>query len=146
MDPKRNVVLEADKALAAERAAKKERLREVREAWVRKFGSARLQKALATGLLGQSLGVYRDERLALELPLWEWKKGRKQGEILNPSEDALDLLLHLRECGLFPDDAHLVSVRDDDDGWREAVAVDFPFADDEEVPDVALLFVEAKEK
>lgn len=131
-----------------EEAERRAGLARARALWVGEHGSSRLRKALELGLLSRSLGVYRDERLAFELPGWRWAKdeslGERVGEILNPTEKALDLLAHWQKR--FPDDAHLVSsLRKGEGGerrWAEAIAVDFPFADDDDVPDTALLFVE----
>jgi hypothetical protein len=64
-----------------------------------------LRLAAEAGLLLQSRGVYRDERLAVERPGWRWlgeveAEGFVQEyerEILNPSEDALRALLDARK-------------------------------------------------
>ena len=80
-------------------ATREHRAAELREAthWVEYTGSARLTKALALGLLAESMGVYRDERLEHERPGWSWAaKGEEFKDIVNPSEDALDALLAAR--------------------------------------------------
>lgn len=71
--------------------------------WVDEFGSTRLQKAKALGLLSASKGVYRAERLAKERPGWEFlgdecwttrERNERIKPILNPTEEALDALGH----------------------------------------------------
>lgn len=95
------------------------------------------------GLLADSVGVYRDERLALERPGWVWQDERdKISKVINPSETALDLLAEVREE--FPW-AELVSVRFDEDHpceWHEAVSVTDPFGLADRCPRAALRFVE----
>lgn len=67
-------------------------------AWVQEFGSTRLKKAAALGLLGNSLSVYRDERLALEHPGWKWlDNSLRVKRVINPNEHALDLLAVARK-------------------------------------------------
>ena len=69
-------------------------------AWVEQFGSDRLRKALAAGLIDVSLGAYRDERLTREHPGWDWYTSDiadTTKPINNPAENALDDLLEARE-------------------------------------------------
>lgn len=66
--------------------------------WVEKFGSARLKKAVTTGLIGVSTAVYRDERLAVERRGWiydrQWLDNEVEyDDIRNPSELAMSLLI-----------------------------------------------------
>lgn len=80
---------EQDKATALEEATE----------WVRGSGSSRLIKALDAGLLKDSMGVYRDERLRLERPGWKWlvEKDQPIKPIVNPNEEDLDALIEARE-------------------------------------------------
>jgi hypothetical protein len=78
-------------------AAKEAELAEALE-WVPIHGSARLNKALAAGLLASSMGVYRDERLGAERPGWFWWNAQESlKSVINPREDQLDALLEARE-------------------------------------------------
>jgi len=80
--------------------AAKDRTQELADAknWVQAYGSSRLRKAVATGLLTQSMGAYRDERLSIEHPLWSWwdPKTDSAKSIVNPSEEDLDALMKAR--------------------------------------------------
>ncbi len=110
---------------AAAKAAAEEAYQKQRDEWIRVYGSERLQKILALGLIEDSHNVYRDERLAKDYPGWQVDDAttEKEGEIRNPSLQALQLLEDtIKE---FPD-AYLVTVKskDPDDYWREAVKVD----------------------
>lgn len=71
---------------------------EARLAWTQHHGSERLRKIERLGLLGQSDAVYRDERLAKELPGWRWydEESDELRNILNPSMEALDALENAR--------------------------------------------------
>lgn len=62
-----------------------------RDAWIAEFGSNRLRLAAQRGYRHD--GLYRDERLAAELPGFIGNIGRRAEvkEIVNPSEDALEL-------------------------------------------------------
>lgn len=66
--------------------------------WARIWGSKRLQLAVRAGLFDQSLGAYRDERLAADRPGWRWltDKDRPLKDSLNPSEDEITALLEAR--------------------------------------------------
>ena len=80
--------------------ARKRSLVKSAEAWTLEHGSVRLRRALDLGVLDQSLGVYRDERLALEHPGWRWVDKTDLAsfnDILNPSEVELDVLAEARE-------------------------------------------------
>ena len=74
-----------------------DRITQIEEAtqWVIRNGSPRLRKALQTGTLPQSLGAYRDERLALERPHWTWwdRQQNPVKSIVNPTEADLDALI-----------------------------------------------------
>jgi hypothetical protein len=135
-----------------ERNRERLRLLALRARWIEKHGSERLRKASALGLLAESVGVYRDERLAVELPGWVWQGERdKVSPIFNPSEPALDLLAKVREQ--FPM-AKLVSVSvrsgadagltNDPPEWQEAVSVADPFGLDDRCPNNALRFVDVE--
>jgi hypothetical protein len=80
---------------AAQQKAEAERL-----AWIDAYGSDRLKKAVKAGV--KYSGIYRSERLSVELPGWEyWDTGAqaedKYNDVLNPKESALDEFLALRE-------------------------------------------------
>lgn len=62
-----------------------------RQRWIEEFGSNRLRLAARRGYRHD--GLYRDERLAAELPGFVGNIGRRAEvkEIVNPSEDALEL-------------------------------------------------------
>jgi hypothetical protein len=63
-------------------------------AWIPTFGSSRLRKALDARMLEASLGIYRDERLAVERPGWFWTTSSDEIKgIVNPSEESFDALL-----------------------------------------------------
>jgi hypothetical protein len=71
-----------------------------RAAWIDQHGSDRLKKARAAGVKCE--GIYRSERIALDLPGWEYweidvQTEDKHGEIINPTEAHLDALLAARE-------------------------------------------------
>lgn len=68
--------------------------------WVADHGSSRLRKALSLGLLGTSMGAYRDERLALERPGWTWWDREKMParNLVNPKEGDLDALIAARKA------------------------------------------------
>jgi len=74
-----------------ERAARKQAELEEATTWIQNNEcSIRLKKILGMDLLEQSMGVYRDERLAAEWPGWEWDFTDKDDEIHNPSLEALE--------------------------------------------------------
>lgn len=80
---------------AKERAA--EKAREERDAWIRAHGSERLRLALDLGEISNAWGAYRDERLAVERPGWEWDHTDKEDDRLNPSLDELRALAEARK-------------------------------------------------
>jgi hypothetical protein len=74
-------------------------LEEARD-WAARHGSSRLKKAAVAGVIGESLGIYRDERLRAERPGWMWVAGEEAKGFkpaINPSEEALETLLRARE-------------------------------------------------
>ncbi len=99
-----------------------------RDAWIAAYGSERLRLALAHGLADQSLGVYRDERLAHELPGWSWADRELEiSDIHNPSLDALRTLAAVNGPPRNAT-ATLVKVRQESD-WQEALLiVELPWA------------------
>jgi hypothetical protein len=111
-----------------------------RDAWIAQHGSERLKKCVALGYSAECRGLYRDERLALEAPGYEWDppgaRAYKESEIRNPSAAALDELE--RQRATYPD-AALLKIRrpaDEDDEepqWQEAIRIDgwddLPWAD-----------------
>ena len=61
-----------------------------RDNWIRENGSDRLKKALELGLVESCRGLYRDERLAEELPGWRRDNlNSKHEDVRNPSMAAL---------------------------------------------------------
>lgn len=84
-----------------------ERYEQCRANWITKHGSQRLKRAAARGYRHD--GIYRDERLKLELPDFVGSLGRKPTirELVNPSERALELesqVLARAEALGIPDD------------------------------------------
>lgn len=83
---------------AEQLAATKKRAEEYEAAaaaWTAEHGSTRLQKAASRGYKHDRL--YRDERLAVDLPGFFAAKARKVGEPLAPDEAALDLEAEVEE-------------------------------------------------
>jgi len=73
------------------------------EDWVREHGSERLKLILEEGFLSQSMGVYRDERIAQERPGWQWDDKWLDGQVqhadvLNPSLEDLQWLRQERQA------------------------------------------------
>ena len=84
-----------------------QRYKKCRANWITKHGSQRLQRAAARGYRHD--GIYRDERLGLELPDFMGSLGRKPTirELVNPSERALEVesqVLARAEALGIPDD------------------------------------------
>lgn len=94
-------------------------------AWVAEHGSERLRKIVRAGLLGSSLSVYRDERLAVEMGAgWEWDSDDYiDSDALNPTDAVVDRLLSVKEK--FPA-AELLRTR------TKADAMDDPYADNDD--------------
>jgi hypothetical protein len=72
---RRNAVAKAEAEAEAERLAQESEAqiaarRAKREAWIAEHGSARLRRLVQEGI--EYRAVYRDERLALERPGWQW--------------------------------------------------------------------------
>lgn len=97
--------------------AKEQREREAVEAaeserarWIRAHGSERLKLGLSLNMLNKLNNVYEEERLALEFPNADGFDGGAwdDREILNPSEEALQTLAHVRK---HDPDAKLISQR-----------------------------------
>jgi hypothetical protein len=79
-----------DAWLAAQRAAEEEAAAE-RAQWIERHGSSRLKRLVAEKIEHEA--VYRDERLAIDRPGWEWEPvPMRLSEPRNPPEAALDLL------------------------------------------------------
>jgi len=97
--------------LRSESAAKAEAEKAERDAWIREHGSDRLKKALELGFADQSMGLYRNERLALEYEeswRWHWEsnqdlKDAEHKEIRNPSIEALEAYEKLLADERIPD-------------------------------------------
>jgi hypothetical protein len=96
-----------------------ERYEQHRASWIAKHGSQRLKRAAARGYRHD--GIYRDERLQLELPGFAGSLGRKPTirELVNPSEQALELeakvLARADALGIGEDNIRLVFARTDQD-------------------------------
>jgi hypothetical protein len=86
----------------ARTAAEANNVRALEEArdWAARHGSSRLRKAAVAGVIGESLGIYRDERLRAERPGWMWVAGDEAKALrpaINPSDEALETLLRARD-------------------------------------------------
>ena len=121
----------------AKKEAARARFSAERDAWIADHGSARLKKAVATGMVEASHGTYRDERIALELGAdWRHLDTVKHDfrECINPSEMELDALAAARarwtDDGL---DVTLECVGGDDDDydgektWTTAITMRLPW-------------------
>ena len=114
---------EAAQAKAAAEAAAKAEV----AAWIAAHGSVRLRRCVAEGI--ECAAAYRDERLALERPGWEWDTDGVDSEPRNPSDEAFTLLDEARKTA---PDAKLnylvIEAEIDEDGpetaadWRGTVA------------------------
>ena len=133
--------------LADEREAERERQAATaaeaalaeRDAWIRAHGSDRLKKGLAAGLIDKMAGVYRSERVRMDLGdewrAWDDVDEDHDSERINPREPELDALLEARKR--WPDEAlevQLRSVRTEPDEygeggtkWRPALMVRLPW-------------------
>ena len=74
-------------------AAEAEKLDE-RVAWIEAYGSNRLRICVTEGIEHEA--IYRDERLAIERPGWEWRPHCYTDEPRNPPIEALDMLATAR--------------------------------------------------
>lgn len=109
-----------------EAAAKKQEMLD----WIAAHGSERLKLAVKLGMLDNSMGIYRDERLAKERPGWQWDRDEdKERGRINPGLDELRYLEdeRARDPGVA---LSSVGVVDDDDGneiveWRPALVSEF---------------------
>ncbi len=117
----------AEKA-EAEKAAKAALARADMEAWIAAHGSERLRRCVAEGI--ECAAAYRDERLALERPGWEWDTDGEDLEPRNPPEAAFAVLDEARETAPEARLSHLVIADETDDdgdvvseGWRGYVAL-----------------------
>jgi hypothetical protein len=130
----------AEQAKRDEAAAKRLAIAE-RNAWIVAYGSDRLKKGLATGMIDKMGSVYLDERIAHDLGKdwsnWQAAPEPKHNDRLNPDESELDALAEAR--AKWPDcDARLRSVggnSDEDDEerpWRPALLMTCPWDKDEE--------------
>jgi len=133
-DRRNAAIAELAKKTEAGNEAGKARKRGEVEAWIRERGSERLLMILEEDLLDDSMAVYHDERLAAELPGWEWDDDGADKEIRNPSETALRALREARkEVGEIVSGLHLGYIwydpdQDDYDGsGRGVVALQAEF-------------------
>ena len=101
-----------------------ERYEQCRANWIAKHGSQRLKRAAARGYRHD--GIYRDERLAVELPDFVGSLGRKPTirELVNPSEHALELesraLARAEALGIPEDKVRLVFAQPGQDSdWAD---------------------------
>lgn len=104
--------------------AQAERYEQCRAAWIAKHGSQRLKRAAARDYRHD--GIYRDERLQLELPGFVGALGRKPTirELVNPSEQALELeaqaLARAEALGIDGDNVRLVYAQPGSDSdWSD---------------------------
>lgn len=96
------------------------------EEWARAHGSERLRKAVDLGLVAESEGIYRDDRLAHELPGWVWwARECELSKIRNPSVAGLDALERGRAIAA---DAQLLKARWPGTEWREVVLLPIDWA------------------
>jgi hypothetical protein len=91
-------------------------------AWIAEHGSERLKKIAAMNLLDNSMSVYRDERLAAEMPGWRWTDGESERSVLNPRESDLDALISARaQHGEDVDLLYIGMAPDEDEQSEDAV-------------------------
>ena len=103
---------------AAERAAAEQAVAAERAAWIAEHGSRRLQRLAAEGI--EHDAVYRDERLAVDRPGWEWgPRDLGVSDPRNPPEAALDLLDEARSVAPDAKLAYYVISTDDEDSDDE---------------------------
>ncbi len=95
------VAAEAGRREKAETAIRKAKL-DAREAdrnnWIAEHGSSRLQKCVAQGIKYE--GIYNSERLAHDLPGWEFWGDvveNESNDAINPTEEQIDALIAARE-------------------------------------------------
>jgi len=69
-----------------------------RDVWIGVYGSDRLKAILAEGYIEQSRAVYRDERIAHDLPGWELGGDGEDKEIRNPTLTAIEALQEERKA------------------------------------------------
>jgi len=118
------------RAEAAAREAAEAAIVAERAAWIAAYGSTRLKKGLAAGLLDSMHGVYHDERIQHDLGAeWSsWKTAPEPAatERLNPSEAEIDALAEARAKwpGL---DVRLQSVGGGSCDWRCALLCNCPW-------------------
>lgn len=106
-----------------------------RDEWIRAYGSTRLQKGLAAGMIDKMGNVYLDERIAHDLgPDWiEWQNAIEPSanDRINPEEAELDALTEARVK--WPESKpRLKSVGGtdkygDEHEWRPALMIDCPW-------------------
>ena len=63
--------------------------------WSLEHGSKRLRLCAQEGFISSSTGLYKDERIDMELPDWEWLEcidGEADKRVLSPDEDGFALL------------------------------------------------------
>lgn len=92
------VAREAQKRAAAKRKTEEAEALE----WATTFGSSRLKMAVEAGILDQSLGIYRDERLRRDRPGWMWvaesdRKELNRNRAVNPAESSIRALLDAKQ-------------------------------------------------
>jgi len=102
----------SDIAGETKKATEAEHYDECRAKWIAKHGSSRLKRAAERGYRHD--GIYRDERLKVELPEFVGSLGRKPTfrELVNPSEAALEIeaevLARAEGLGISDDQVRLV--------------------------------------
>lgn len=99
------------------------------EDWARAHGSERLRKAIELGFVAESEGIYRDDRLAIDLPGWVWwARECELSDIRNPSEMGLDALERARAFSSAAGAARLCKARWPGTEWREVVLLPIDWA------------------
>jgi len=93
---------------AARERAQRDYLEEA-TAWILAHGSARLRAILEHGYLADSHAVYREERLAVDRPGWQWDDD--DGKNLEPRNPTLEALRLLEKARVLEPSAQLVRLR-----------------------------------
>lgn len=123
----RDEKMRREKDEKARKAAAEQAVRDKRDAWIASHGSDRLKKGLAAGLIDSMRGIYRDERIAVDLGAgWKvWCDENESDDILNPLEDEINALLEAQR-NLSDSDVQLVSASDGT-RWHHALKMTCPW-------------------
>ena len=99
------------------------------EDWARAHGSERLRKATHLGMTENSEGIYRDERLAHEMPGWVWwARECELSDIRNPSLLGLEALERALLIAGRAGPPRLCKARWPSTEWREVVLMPIDWA------------------